>query len=59
MHNTAQKRVEAKLRAYYALSEYGAHEAAKVLDITVDELMLRVRGALFFQASITNILMRD
>ena len=51
--------VEAKLKAYHALNQHGAHEAAKVLNISVDELMKRVRGALYFQAKIINIFIKE
>ena len=50
-----QRRVELKINAYHNLECYGATKAAKKLRISVDELMKRVKGALYYQASIINV----
>ena len=50
-----QRRVERKIKAYHNLECYGVTQAANKLKISADELMERVRGALYYQASIINV----
>ena len=52
---TIQQRVERKINAYHLKECYGATKAAKILRISIHALMQRVKGALYYQASVINI----
>jgi hypothetical protein len=52
---STQRRVERNINAYHLKECYGVTKAANKLKISINELMKRVREAVYYQASIINV----